>query len=519
MKTRKFLIVILTLAVTVSAFTTPVMADESIKVTLNGSELVFDVPPQLINGRTMVPMRTIFEALGSEIDWDSGTQTITAEKDDVVIKMQIDNVVISVDGNEVALDVPPQLVGSRTLVPVRAVAESLNAEVEWDGPSQTVAITSDSMLTGTTVSFPVAEGASEQAGVSGYIGYLPSPGFSAEEGFACSAGAIINYGFGNMWNGTVGTGYTPYVRSVGKAYRYQAILIAPLYTGFAIDRDGMARVEFSVTIKKSDGEEDELVKGAVAFEGSAAPGQVIKASPTFEYSLDSADPLGVYTFTIESKDVVGNKAITNTFQVEFSDYAYNKNEFKSDEEFFGFVYNYSRDPKPDRIIDAIIYAENKGVVLFPIMQTAFSEMLTKNEYVIEPAVESLKREFGENLTETLKTLVRNVDAYIEKILANNPPSLTYVEVPAYSGGSIMQFSGCVGVYLTSGSYAAAKELAVIYSENKFTNTELGYFMAPTLEELVELDPLMRGYCTYMLLYDNAVSQSIKGELGPLINPK
>ena len=143
MKKSKFLSLLLTLLILVCTFMIPAMADDNIKVMLNGTELIFDVSPQLINGRTMVPLRKIFEELGAAVDWDNDTQTVTAQKDDIVIIMQIGNVVISVNEEEIVLDVPPQLSGSRTLVPVRAVAEGLNADVDWDNDAKTVIITKE----------------------------------------------------------------------------------------------------------------------------------------------------------------------------------------------------------------------------------------------------------------------------------------------------------------------------------------------------------------------------------------
>lgn len=132
---------VLMLSVMMGVLAMPAMAEENIKVVLNGTELTFDVPPQLIEDRTMVPMRKIFEAFGAKIDWDDSTQTITATKETSVITMQIDNPVITVDGEKVTLDVPPQLVNDRTLVPVRAVAEGLDAAVDWNDETQTVTIT------------------------------------------------------------------------------------------------------------------------------------------------------------------------------------------------------------------------------------------------------------------------------------------------------------------------------------------------------------------------------------------
>lgn len=111
------------------------------KVQLNGLDLTFDVPPQLINSRTMVPMRKIFEELGALVEWNEETQTIIAVKDDNVIIMQIGSDIITVNGEKVALDSPPTIIEGNTLVPIRAVAESFNADVQWEEESQIVIIT------------------------------------------------------------------------------------------------------------------------------------------------------------------------------------------------------------------------------------------------------------------------------------------------------------------------------------------------------------------------------------------
>ena len=117
MKKRKVVSLLLALVMTLSIFSISVFAENGIKVLLDGQELVFDVPAQLINNRTMVPMRKIFEAMGANVDWNGDTQTVTATKDDITVIMQIDNKVINVNGENITLDVPPQLVDSRTLVP------------------------------------------------------------------------------------------------------------------------------------------------------------------------------------------------------------------------------------------------------------------------------------------------------------------------------------------------------------------------------------------------------------------
>lgn len=125
--------------VTPVAPTTPSASDITVK--LNGSALAFDVAPQIINDRTMVPMRKIFESMGATVNWDDATRTVTSTKGATTISMTIDNPTMTVNGNAVVLDSAPQIVNDRTLVPVRAIAESFGSTVDWDGNTKTVTIT------------------------------------------------------------------------------------------------------------------------------------------------------------------------------------------------------------------------------------------------------------------------------------------------------------------------------------------------------------------------------------------
>jgi len=111
-----------------------------ISIKVDGNAIPFDQPPVIVDGRTMVPVRAIFEALGAGINWDDATKTVTAERWGVVIKMAIGNDVFYVDGRPVTLDVPAQIINGRTMVPVRAIGEALNCRVEWDGANSTVNI-------------------------------------------------------------------------------------------------------------------------------------------------------------------------------------------------------------------------------------------------------------------------------------------------------------------------------------------------------------------------------------------
>ena len=143
MKRKISLVAMLTFGILLCVISSPLMADDPIRVMVDGTELAFDIPPQLINGRIMVPMRTIFEALSARVEWHESGQFIFAFHGDKAISMQIDNLELMTRDKIITLDVPPQLIDGRTLVPVRAVAEGLDAVVEWDSEMRTVMITKE----------------------------------------------------------------------------------------------------------------------------------------------------------------------------------------------------------------------------------------------------------------------------------------------------------------------------------------------------------------------------------------
>jgi len=136
---KKTLCLFLTILMMVSAIT-PVMANGDIKVRIDGEQITFDVPPQLINNRTMVPLRAIFEALGATVYWNNNTQTVTSTKGATTISLTINNPIMYVNGAAVTLDSPACLVSGRTLVPVRAISEAFGTTVDWDGANNIVNI-------------------------------------------------------------------------------------------------------------------------------------------------------------------------------------------------------------------------------------------------------------------------------------------------------------------------------------------------------------------------------------------
>ena len=102
-----------------------------ISVYVSGKKVEFDVQPQLINSRTMVPLRAIFEALGADVEWDSATQTAIGEMVGDVVEITIGKNFLQKNHEKKSLDSPAVIISGRTLVPVRAIAECFDCEVKW----------------------------------------------------------------------------------------------------------------------------------------------------------------------------------------------------------------------------------------------------------------------------------------------------------------------------------------------------------------------------------------------------
>lgn len=116
--------------------------DKTITVFVDGKELSFDVPPTSENGRTLVPMRAIFEALDAKVEWIGDENKVVATKDDTVVVLVIGSNIMLKNGEEIVLDVPAKAIDGRTLVPVRAISEALDASVNWIGEEYKVDIKS-----------------------------------------------------------------------------------------------------------------------------------------------------------------------------------------------------------------------------------------------------------------------------------------------------------------------------------------------------------------------------------------
>lgn len=115
-------------------------ATSSPRVILNGEQLEFEVAPIIINSRTMVPLRSIFEAMGADVYWDANSRVVTASKGAIAVILPINSSAAVVNGNPCILDAPPRIVNGRTLAPLRLVGEAFGGRVSWDSKTKTVYI-------------------------------------------------------------------------------------------------------------------------------------------------------------------------------------------------------------------------------------------------------------------------------------------------------------------------------------------------------------------------------------------
>ncbi|MBS5135891.1 MAG: copper amine oxidase N-terminal domain-containing protein [Oscillospiraceae bacterium] len=123
----------------------------AIDLFVDGSQLELDVEPQVVQQRTLVPLRAIFEKLGATVTWDQATQTARAVKGTDTVQITLNSTTAYVNGVAQTLDVPAMAIGGRTLVPVRFVSESLNADVWWEAETETVYVATTTNYDGYTL--------------------------------------------------------------------------------------------------------------------------------------------------------------------------------------------------------------------------------------------------------------------------------------------------------------------------------------------------------------------------------
>jgi len=120
---------------------TETLNTSSIVILIDGALLDMDVAPIIRDDRTLVPVRAIAETLGAEVDWNNDTREVTISDGSQTVILAIDSTTALVDGGEIGLDVAPIIIDGRTMLPIRFLAETFGLDVDWDNDTRTVIIT------------------------------------------------------------------------------------------------------------------------------------------------------------------------------------------------------------------------------------------------------------------------------------------------------------------------------------------------------------------------------------------
>lgn len=135
------------LLITGLVFSTPLPVNaipqaQKIQVWVDELPVAFDTQPEIIKGRTLVPFRAIAESLNVNVEWDGKTRTVTATDNLTIVRLQINNGTAYKNNTAIPLETPPVIIGGRTLIPIRFFSEAFGGMVTWDAVVNGVRVTS-----------------------------------------------------------------------------------------------------------------------------------------------------------------------------------------------------------------------------------------------------------------------------------------------------------------------------------------------------------------------------------------
>jgi hypothetical protein len=116
------------------------MTIDSTTMTVDNKTLEIDQPPVIVADNTLVPVRFVIEALGGQVFWDNEERKVTVVKDAHLFELWLDNKNLIMDGEAVAAEVAPQLINERTMVPLRLLTEKLGWKVTWHNDTRSITL-------------------------------------------------------------------------------------------------------------------------------------------------------------------------------------------------------------------------------------------------------------------------------------------------------------------------------------------------------------------------------------------
>lgn len=140
MKRTTFIILVLLIV----AVASNAAATSPIRMYYQDREVVMDVPPDIKDGTTVIPVRVISESMGYAVNWDSATREVTVSGQEKEIKLRINDMTAVINGKPQHLLRPAEVINGRTMIPLRFVSEAMGAQVQWDGTKRQIHITQSS---------------------------------------------------------------------------------------------------------------------------------------------------------------------------------------------------------------------------------------------------------------------------------------------------------------------------------------------------------------------------------------
>ena len=153
---RRIAAILVALAFTLAPL--PLAANAPISVRIDGVPVHFpDAQPTIVDGRTLVPISGVFQALGFAVDWYAPAQRVTLTRDSTRYTITIGSIAFMSDNLTLVLDVPAQIIDGRTMLPLSGLLRGLGYIVSWHEPTRTVHIvTTHLMEPGEPLPMPVA---------------------------------------------------------------------------------------------------------------------------------------------------------------------------------------------------------------------------------------------------------------------------------------------------------------------------------------------------------------------------
>ena len=146
MKTKVYFKILILSFILIFMFSLNVYANTNISVYVENEKIDFDVNPVIENGRTLIPLRGVFEKLGANVDWNKNISEVVIKDKNNEIQMLLGRNKVMVNGEIKDIDVPTKMINSRTFAPIRFITENLGHTIKWDESTNSIYITKGSNM-------------------------------------------------------------------------------------------------------------------------------------------------------------------------------------------------------------------------------------------------------------------------------------------------------------------------------------------------------------------------------------